>query len=80
MPERTLFELSPDFVVLGEGYQAMEEIVSFANGKTKKNKISSVAYIENEKLIKNEINDLIKDIGSLPRINWNSKYKRLSST
>ena len=70
LPERTLNELSSDFVVLGEGYQAIEEIVSFAKGKIQKNKISSVAYIENDKFFKNEINELIKDIGTLPRINW----------
>ena len=34
--ERTLHELSSDFVVLGEGYQAMEEIISFAKGKIEK--------------------------------------------
>jgi radical SAM superfamily enzyme YgiQ (UPF0313 family) len=70
LPERTLHELSTDFVVLGEGYQAIEEIISFAEGKIEKNKISSVAYIDNDKFVKNEINELIKDIGTLPRINW----------
>ena len=49
LPERTLHELSSDFVVLGEGYQAMEEIISFARGKIEKNKISSVAYFDNDK-------------------------------
>ena len=62
LPERTLHELSTDFVVLGEGYQAIEEIISFAEGKIEKNKISSVAYIDNDKFVKNEINELIKDI------------------
>ena len=79
LPERTINELGSDFVVLGEGYQAISEIIDYAKGNIKKNKISSVAYIENNKYFKNEINELIKDINHLPKINWHkvdtNKYR-----
>ncbi len=36
LPERTLRELGSDFVVLGEGYQAMCDIIEYSKKKNKK--------------------------------------------
>ena len=70
LPERTLIETGVDFVVMGEGYSAISEIISFAKSKTKKNDIPSVAYNHDGKYVQKDIDELL-DIQKLPRINWN---------
>ncbi len=69
LPERTLRELGSDFVVLGEGYQAMCDIIEYSKNKIKKKEISSVSYLDNGKFYSTEINELA-DITQLPMINW----------
>ena len=68
LPERTLRELGSDFVVLGEGYQAMCDLIEYSKNKIKK-EISSVSYLDNGKFYSTEINELA-DITQLPMINW----------
>lgn len=78
LPKRSLIETNSDFVVIGEGYEAVEGLYEFVNGKKKKKDIVGIAYIEDEKYNFSETPELI-DLSVIPQINWKkinpSKYR-----
>lgn len=69
LPERTALETKADFVIIGEGYKAIEDVVDHIKGKRNKKEISGVGYYDDEKFFIQKEDDLI-DITKLPMINW----------
>ena len=72
MPEY-LFERAPelDFLCLGDGENAMLDIIRFSKGEIKKNEISNVMFIQNNKTIKTMSRVLIENLDELGSLNYN---------
>lgn len=69
LPRRSLIETESDFVVVGEGYEAVEQLYLNVNKGKKLSSIPGIAYFENEIYYHNKSPDLI-DLSILPNINW----------
>ncbi len=69
LPKRSLIETKTDFVVIGEGYEAVEGLFHYVNGKKKLNDIGGIAYMDDEAFVSSEAPELI-DLSVLPQINW----------
>lgn len=69
LARRSLLETKCDFVVVGEGYEAVEGLYShYTSGKSLA-EVPGIAYFDNENYIYNPMPELI-DIATLPMINW----------
>ena len=81
LPERTLKETSVDYVILGEGYDAILSLVkNIADNKTVKN-IEGIAYmktdiLDNQHTIVNPMPSMI-DVNKLPMVNWEKQNPNL---
>ena len=78
LPRRTLVETGSDFIIIGEGYEAIENLyLNRIKGK-KLNTIPGIAYFDDEAYCFNAAPELI-DLSILPNINWSkanpSKYR-----
>tara|TARA_S200000501_G_C20869888_1_gene763745 strand:- start:1767 stop:3527 length:1761 start_codon:yes stop_codon:yes gene_type:complete len=72
MPEY-LFERAPelDFLCLGDGENAMLDIIRFSKGEIKKNEISNVMFIQNNKPIKTLSRVSVENLDELGSLNYN---------
>ena len=78
LPRRSLIETKSDFVILGEGYEAITGLYDYLIKGKKLSSVPGIAYFKNGDYIANKAPDLI-DLGEIPMINWNkadpTKYR-----
>ena len=81
LPERTLKETSADYVIIGEGYEAIVLLIKSLIKGTNVNNIDGIAYIKEDLLgnVTTVINTMPKmiDINTLPMINWSKLNPKL---
>jgi radical SAM superfamily enzyme YgiQ (UPF0313 family) len=66
VPEHVLKHQSVDFVISGEGEEAILELVNCLENKKESNNIRNLCYRANGKVLKNPLRPLISDLDSLP--------------
>jgi len=81
LPERTLKETSADYVVVGEGYEAILLLVQNLLNNTSVDNIKGIAYRKKDKLgnsttVVNPMPPLV-DVDTLPMINWDKMNPNL---
>jgi len=69
LPERSLIETKSDFVVIGEGYQAVEGLFNHYQNGTPLSTIPGIGYFDGDTYLSNGIPELL-DVATLPMINW----------
>ncbi|OSM01938.1 B12-binding domain-containing radical SAM protein [Magnetofaba australis] len=69
LPERTLRETGADFVILGEGFDALSQLYAWRTQGGDKRQIPGLAYFENARFVQQAPPPLAA-LDDLPRINW----------
>ncbi|MFC1510430.1 B12-binding domain-containing radical SAM protein [Candidatus Omnitrophota bacterium] len=84
LPERTLTETGTDFIVRGEGYQTIVDLVHCLENKQDPAKVDGLSFIcqssgDDQDFVHTPDVPLVEDLDSLPPINWDlmppSKYR-----
>ncbi len=72
LPERTLQEEKADFVIQGEGFHAVAELLENLSGPVipEDFKISGLWYKKAEKIYSNSFPEIVKDLDALPMAAW----------
>ncbi|MHA1649172.1 MAG: B12-binding domain-containing radical SAM protein, partial [Candidatus Helarchaeota archaeon] len=70
LPELSLRECKADFVVRGEGEYTLLELMDKWFDEEGKKKIKGIAYLENNKFIKNPLRKLISNLDEIPFPAW----------
>lgn len=69
LPERTLRETGADFVVIGEGYEAIAGLYKHVTEGAALSSVAGIAYFDKERFVHNAMPELI-DLSLIPAINW----------
>jgi radical SAM superfamily enzyme YgiQ (UPF0313 family) len=81
LPERTLKETSADYVIIGEGYEAILLLTKNLINNVSVDNIDGIAYIKEDLLgnVTTVINPMPKmiDVNTLPMINWDKLNPKL---
>lgn len=70
LPERTLHEEGCDFVIRGEAFYAVEELLAALKAGKKEPDIKGVWYLKDGKIIDNGWAEPMRDLDSLPFVAW----------
>jgi len=69
LPERTLRETGADFIVVGEGYEAITGLYKHVTEGLALDSIAGIAYYDHDRFVLNPMPELI-DLSLIPAINW----------
>ncbi|MCX5681915.1 MAG: radical SAM protein [Candidatus Omnitrophica bacterium] len=70
LPERTLREEATDFVVRGEAFYPVEELLRTIKSKAMDFNIKGLWYLKGGKVVDNGWADVVKDLDTLPFVAW----------
>jgi radical SAM superfamily enzyme YgiQ (UPF0313 family) len=70
LPERTLKEEGGDFVVRGEAFYPVEQLLRTIQAKKNDFNIKGLWYLEDNKIVDHGWADVVKDLDTLPLVAW----------